>query len=850
MVIDLTGEVKNAVTISQGDLQYDMYAAAQGLFRKGDDFFWAGWSNGFKTYQNTLEADATEPKTDAFIYRYQFDRDAYECLIQVQHTTQAVERRMEFYSRSSVESDNLIEVIKRGSQIFGMKAKRDYFFPYLSRYSGGFVLSDTFRIPRPCAYKSENMTAVQYYRGQKTLTYNIFDRNPATPLTLMENPTMTYQTGESCEDLATLNIQDNNVLIQTDLEDKVGVQKVLIRDCNAMSRLLELNLYIEVLSNNYPDFIEEPQTSWTMAVGDVVEYKLPAVTDPEGNDEPEVYIGYMDAQEEKYPPFLMFENATNTLSFLPNSKWVSGRQYYFTIVVKERNSDSVKYAFYCTVRVTGEVFEQNTTVETIWINYNISYIDEAGKGAMQFDNDVNMTFIEENFGELFNVFWRDTDYKLNKQERELAEFLILDYGGEDNRTINFWIRFDKPYKIGLLLKRSDKLYITVRDGINYTDMFVTNRTITKLNTTQSWIRLELIFDFRNPDMLLMRNIAKNMYWVLIALIMLQFILLTLRRVGLLPVWVFIEYLQLVGFMPIYNFRLIPYLYDAFKPSLVSHMIIFDETPGMPELDKEYFNANYKHYWLSVGRLSQAFFFCIILLVLIVLANLVTWIIYKTSSANSSLHKWAEKKMVQFKFNAYIRFYMLAYFDTTFFSIMKIMDPNNSTTARKAALLLSYILFVLAIIIPVILIAHINRRFEILSLKEAKQGFNTLILKIDKGNRWRVMNPAYFFARRLLTAMLLTLPIDNTFIFLQYVFILMSSHAYILYMVACKPYQTPSINSYVLANETFYSALIIAIFIFSDATPEQPIKFGAGVALMVSLVLLVLCNLVMNIVYLI
>jgi len=95
-------------------------------------------------------------------------------------------------------------------------------------------------------------------------------------------------------------------------------------------------------------------------------------------------------------------------------------------------------------------------------------------------------------------------------------------------------------------------------------------------------------------------------------------------------------------------------------------------------------------------------------------------------------------------------------------------------------------------------------------------------------------------------MLLTLPIENTFIFLQYVFILMSSHAYILYMVACKPYQTPALNSYVLANETFYSALIIAIFIFSDATPELEIKFGAGVALIVSLILLVVANVIMNI----
>lgn len=206
-------------------------------------------------------------------------------------------------------------------------------------------------------------------------------------------------------------------------------------------------------------------------------------------------------------------------------------------------------------------------------------------------------------------------------------------------------------------------------------------------------------------------------------------------------------------------------------------------------------------------------------------------------------------MVQFKFNAYIRYYMLVYFDTTFFSVMKIMDPNNDTTARKAALLLSYVLFVVNIVLPVFLIAHINRRFDILAMKEAKQSFNSLLLKIDKASRWRIMNPAYFFARRLLTAMLLTLPIENTFIFLQYVFILMSSHAYILYMVAVKPFQTPGINSYVLASETFYSALIIAIFIFSDATPEMSIKFGAGVALIVSLILLVTSNVLMNIYYL-
>jgi len=45
----------------------------------------------------------------------------------------------------------------------------------------------------------------------------------------------------------------------------------------------------------------------------------------------------------------------------------------------------------------------------------------------------------------------------------------------------------------------------------------------------------------------------------------------------------------------------------------------------------------------------------------------------------------------------------------------------------------------------------------------------------------------------------------------------------------------------LANETFYSALIILIFIFSDATPQIHIKVLAGIALMVSIFLLVLAN---------
>jgi hypothetical protein len=73
---------------------------------------------------------------------------------------------------------------------------------------------------------------------------------------------------------------------------------------------------------------------------------------------------------------------------------------------------------------------------------------------------------------------------------------------------------------------------------------------------------------------------------------------------------------------------------------------------------------------------------------------------------------------------------------------------------------------------------------------------------------------------------------------------MSSHFYVLFLVALKPYQTPSMNGYVLSCELFYSALVIAAFVFSDATPELGIKFVAGVVIISAGFLLVFVNFIM------
>jgi len=86
-----------------------------------------------------------------------------------------------------------------------------------------------------------------------------------------------------------------------------------------------------------------------------------------------------------------------------------------------------------------------------------------------------------------------------------------------------------------------------------------------------------------------------------------------RGTTMLPLWTLIDYMQLASFLPLFNFNFIPYMYDALKPFLVSHCVFTDDVyvPIFKEFEGDYFNDNWKKYWLSVGKLGQALY-CIIL----------------------------------------------------------------------------------------------------------------------------------------------------------------------------------------------------------------------------------------------
>ena len=63
--------------------------------------------------------------------------------------------------------------------------------------------------------------------------------------------------------------------------------------------------------------------------------------------------------------------------------------------MKERNSDSVKYSFYCTVKITGEQIEKDDTINWTDIYYNITSIDDFGNGTLVFSEPIDMAFLEK-----------------------------------------------------------------------------------------------------------------------------------------------------------------------------------------------------------------------------------------------------------------------------------------------------------------------------------------------------------------------------------------------------------------------------------------------------------------------
>ena len=151
------------VVITQGSLKYDMYTAKNGVFWVGDNIFFSGWSYGFETDRQTLSKAADKQDYDVYVYKYRFGYPN-TCLRLFEGDSRAMTRNIEFIQGTQVKSMGYYSFTTAYREI-PMNLMDNYFVPYPSRYSGGFALLDTMKIPRPCAFASQNLTSVTYYRG-------------------------------------------------------------------------------------------------------------------------------------------------------------------------------------------------------------------------------------------------------------------------------------------------------------------------------------------------------------------------------------------------------------------------------------------------------------------------------------------------------------------------------------------------------------------------------------------------------------------------------------------------------------------------------------------------------------
>ena len=240
-------------------------------------------------------------------------------------------------------------------------------------------------------------------------------------------------------------------------------------------------------------------------------------------------------------------------------------------------------------------------------------------------------------------------------------------------------------------------------------------------------------------------------------------------------------MQLAAFLPLYNFTFLPFMYDVMKPWQIAHLILTEKSYILTDMEGDYFNRNYVRTGLNVAKLGQSLFLQIMVLVILVIINIIYVIVHSLVPKNWTFSDVARRGVKQFRYNAYIRWYMLAYFDLTFFSIMKILEGNVETYNRFLAQMASYVIVCFNAVVPLFVFYVIFSRKDLYKIKKAKEVFSTIMIKIDKNHWSRFFPPVYFFVRRFSQAIIMSIPLDHDMIFIQFIAVLATSHTYLIYL---------------------------------------------------------------------
>ena len=84
-------------------------------------------------------------------------------------------------------------------------------------------------------------------------------------------------------------------------------------------------------------------------------------------------------------------------------------------------------------------------------------------------------------------------------------------------------------------------------------------------------------------MIYVAEVSKQACWGILGFLIFEFVVLLFTNVGFFPLWTLIEYLQLIAVVPLNNFRIVPFVYDTFKPLFVTHFVFTDQNLFFPDI---------------------------------------------------------------------------------------------------------------------------------------------------------------------------------------------------------------------------------------------------------------------------
>jgi len=187
--------------------------------------------------------------------------------------------------------------------------------------------------------------------------------------------------------------------------------------------------------------------------------------------------------------------------------------------------------------------------------------------------------------------------------------------------------------------------------------------------------------------------------------------------------------------------------------------------------------------------------------------------------------------------------MLAYIDIVLIAGIVLFDGSEEVLSISGILALLVITF--TFFIPLSVLFYLCSKFNSLTDKQAKQNFNTLLLKVDKEDRWRIFLPCFYFIRRFATSVILVLgATDKAPAYVQFSVIISLSAILMFYLAKEEPYVTRKLNIFVFLMELVYFSLGMMAFAFTDATDDKGLKDLAATGMLILLCFFVLANFLM------